>query len=170
MQHSSETTTSLYHLALFTFYVSRIHLLNKKQFVTVNVSMHKTIWNAFIWSMLPFLQIYIHSTHLFSQQLSPPPVSPSLALCFVFCHVPSPCYNYSLQGSSIHCDRAPLWWSGLCLGSHSWTIWMWSKNLPLPLEHISYKSWVWYIFDGNWSKGDLHCSKMSFLMRNTILI
>lgn len=79
-----------------------------------------------------FSRCIIHGTHLFSRQL-PPPTFP---LCFVFCHVPSPCYNYSLQGPSIHCDRAPLWWSGLCLSLHSWTIWMQSKSPPAGVPHF----------------------------------
>lgn len=65
-----------------------------------------------------FSRCIIHGTHLFSPQ-SP---TTTLHLYFAFCHFPSPRYNYSLQGPSIHCDRAPLWWSRLCLRSHSWTM------------------------------------------------
>ena len=143
---------SLPHLP---FHELRIHLSNKTQFVTANAGEHKTIWNAFIWRMWwHFSRCIIHGTHLFSRQLPPS----TLPLCFVFCHVPSPCYNYSLQGPSIHCDRAPLWWSGLCLSSHSWTIWMRSKStsagvMLLHFSTVSYKYgmpchfWAGYIHD-----------------------
>lgn len=135
-------------------YESWIHPPNKIQFVTANTSQHKTIWNVFIEVWWHFSRCIIHRTHLFSRQL-PPFILP---LCFVFCHVPSLCYNYSLQGPSIHCDRAPLWWSGLCLSSHSWTIWTWTKSTSagVMLLHFctfSYKYGMpchflaWYIRD-----------------------
>lgn len=132
----------------FFIYPTRCSLWLQTQASPRQSEMHSSeVW----WH---FSRCIIHGTHLFSTVASPS----TLPLCFVFCHVPSPCNNYSLQGPSIHCDRAPLWWSGLCLSSHSWTFWMRRKSTSagVMLIHFSISSHkyemschfsAWYIHD-----------------------
>lgn len=70
----------------------------------------EAIWQAFIWSAWHFSTCLIHGTHT---PAFPAAGRSTPCLCFVFCHVLFPRCNYSLQEPSIHCDIAPLWWSGL---------------------------------------------------------
>lgn len=120
-QTSSPTTTTTTNEPWFTSYLSRGDL---RQFVTANTKHKKTIWTAFIWRMVAFLQMY-NSWHtpVFSTAPPPPPLPP----CFVFHHVRSPYYNYSLQGAF-----NPLWQSSIMikwalLNPRSWTIRMRSE-------------------------------------------
>lgn len=69
----------------------------------------RTVLTGIHLKCVTFLQMY-NSWHTPAFQWLPPS---TLSFCFVFCHVLFPRCNYSLQGPSIPCDIAPLWWSGL---------------------------------------------------------